>query len=317
RAADLIARYCLSPLCLITQHSVLSTLLHHHVDQFSRNDDYFRDRAPVDSRFDFAIRKRKLLQLIIARTDIRKHAPAQLTVDLNSNLEFVLACQLFAVLGPRLVRQTMLVPAVLPQLLRNVRRERSEHAYQRLYCFLCNKDICFRRPSRGVNRLIERVDLVRQLHQARHTSIQMKAFVKVLRDGTDDLMRSSAQRALMFDRLARGNRPLVRGYPAVPLVNNSPNALQISCGAFEAGVRPLLILLRRTREQYKQPQRIGALTVDHLNRIHRVLLRLGHLFDGADHYLLTAQQTGLVFGDLLWKQPAVVIAPERLLQNHS
>src|SRR5437879_5108916 len=117
----------------------------------------------------------------------------------------------------------------LPQFFGYVGGEGSEHRYQGQECFA--RDICI--PLVGgcgfFDRLIESVDLVRQLHQRRDASVQVQPLFKVLGYRADYLMRTATQLALMALKIILVDRSAVRpGNPVLPLVSNSPDSLQVS-----------------------------------------------------------------------------------------
>src|SRR5437867_13124745 len=135
----------------------------------------------------------------------------------------------------------------------------------------------------------------------------MQTLLEVLGYRTDDLMSAAAQLSLMVLQLVLiDRRRLHAGNSALPPVSDSPDALEIPCRSLKPGVGPFLIFLRRTCEQDEQTQRISTVDVDHLDRIHCVLPGLRHFFNAPSNHLATANDAGLLLGDLLGKQPLVL-----------
>src|SRR5712692_7852036 len=106
----------------------------------------------------------------------------------------------------------------------------------------------------------------------------MQPFFEVLRYRADDLMSSTAQRALGVLKIAMVDRCAARfSNTGLPLVRNTPDSLQISCCPLKTSVRPFFVLLRRSSKQHEHAQRVGAIDVYHIDRIYGVILRFGHL----------------------------------------
>src|SRR5882724_1070769 len=103
----------------------------------------------------------------------------------------------------------------------------------------------------------------------------MQPFFEVLGYRANDLMCATPQRALMVLKIVLVDRcAACSGYVALPLVRNTPNALQISRCSLKTGVRPFFVLLGRPCKEHKHAQRVGAIDVDHLDGVYSVILRL-------------------------------------------
>src|SRR5208282_3656652 len=87
------------------------------VHQFLRHDDGLDDGLPVDHLRDARVGKRSLFQFFLAKPVIDQNFAAQFAVDLNDDLELLLAREVLAIFRPSYGQNAAGMPEHLPELL--------------------------------------------------------------------------------------------------------------------------------------------------------------------------------------------------------
>ena len=102
----------------------------------------------------------------------------------------------------------------------------------------------------------------------------------------DRVVRLSAKRLLGVRVVGRRGR---RPEHARPVVDDTPHAEQEAEAAFKARVAPLDVFFRRRHEHHVEPQRVGAVFLEHRVGIDDVALRLRHDVAVLEHHPLREQ----------------------------
>ena len=102
------------------------------------------------------------------------------------------------------------------------------------------------------------------------------------------VFRRSARSASFRSRSA-GLRDAFAADRVGDLIDEPPDARQEAEASLEAGVGPLDLLLGRRHEHHVEPQRVGAVLLDHVVGIDHVPLRLRHDLPVLEHHALRQQ----------------------------
>ena len=187
----------------------------------------------------------------------------------------------------------------VPHLFGRVRRERRDHQDQRVDRLAQHGDgrqsldpagRWFAAPRPAVHGgFAERVQLVDELHQRRHRGVQVHPLFDVARHAADRVVRLPPERLLGVGAVGTALGDALAADGLRPVIDEPPDAHQEPEAALEARVAPLDFLLRRRDEHHVQPQRVGAVFLQHVVGIDDVALGLRHHGAALEHHALRQQ----------------------------
>ncbi|KAF1858399.1 hypothetical protein Lal_00014910 [Lupinus albus] len=251
--------------------------LHHDVDQFTGDDDDLLRRA-----FDELLRglRRQRGGFDGGLVGILRHLdrPAQLAVHLDHQLDLGLFQRGRIHFRPAHVQDVAVLARVaqrLPQRVRDVRRDRVQHAQEDRQAFRDHGVAC------RAFRQLRRLQGIEHLHARRDDRVVLDA-LEVVVGLLQHLVHFAAQRLLRFVQGARLLASQRGGHALALRISERPHAAQEAARAFHARFRPLQRLLRRRGEHREQAGGIRAVLPDLRLRVDAVVLRLRHLLGAAD-----------------------------------
>ena len=251
---------------------------------------------------DVLVALRNLDDLGLLRFGRDRDLAAHLAVHLHRNLEHVGFEKGRIRDGPGVVRERLLVPEPLPQLLGEMRRERRQQQHERL--------------GRGARHLRPFVRGVRQLHQRGDRRVEAHR-LDVLGDLRDRLVHEAL---LLARRLGVGHAgalpPSSASLPAI----KPPDPVQEPVRALDAARVPRLHLLERPHEHLVEPERVGAVARDDLVGIHDVAAALAHLVGARldrDLGVVAQHEPVALLLDELLGHPLAVHRELELAEDHS
>lgn len=223
---------------------------------------------------------REGLHLLFSGGGRDRHLVFDLAVDLNDDLQ--LAGGHFGLIrrGPGGFGKRRFVAAQLPQLFRDVRRERKQELENGVDRFLGN----------FIVQSWIQIKSVHQFHDRRNGRVEAEIRFDVFGDARDGHV------ALAFQILGAHAVAVFRlafdGFADREL----PHAVHKTPHAADLGVGPFQLLGGRGREQDKQAAGIGPVFADHVRRVDHVAARFGHRGAAERHHALGEQRRERLVG---------------------
>src|SRR5476649_440928 len=254
------------------------------VDQFARHYDHFADRQAFGKSQHVFVDPCSRLDVFTAGAGWHINLATQFAVDLDYQLQRVLYQRAVILYRPTGVDHRATVAQAAPQIMADVRRDRSQQQDDRFQAFLYQRAVLF-------GRLRCFFQHVHQRHHLSDSGVEFVVLAYVLA-GLADGQVSAAANGFLF--IAQGRHvQLARQALADMGVRQAPDALEETVRAFDAGVGPFGAHVGRRGEHHEQAAGVGAELVDHRLWVDAVVLGFGHLLGAADFH---RQAVGLQLG---------------------
>src|SRR5471032_432972 len=254
------------------------------VDQFARHYDHFADRQAFGKSQHVFVDPCSRLDVFTAGAGWHIDLATQFAVDLDYQLQRVLYQRAVILYRPTGVDHRATVAQAAPQIMADVRRDRSQQQDDRFQAFLYQRAVLFGRLR----------CFFQHVHQRHHLSdggVEFVVLAHVLAGLADGQVSAAANGFLL---IAQGRHvQLARQALADMGVRQAPDALEETVRAFDAGVGPFGAHVGRRGEHHEQAAGVGAELVDHRLWVDAVVLGLGHLLGAADFH---RQAVGLQLG---------------------
>src|SRR5438552_8711162 len=244
------------------RREVGESLFHHDVHQFARDVDLLHDLLACNGGGHFFIPERAGENEFFGRIGGHDNAAAQLAIDLHRNLDLFFLGEHGVVLWPWSLQQISLFTEHFPEFVCQIGSEGVQQEYK--------VTLHHGQKRRGdcvlSNRFFSAVQYVHQLHDGRDTGVEMPASLEVVADAFDGLVQ------LALDGTCCGRQ--LRGYRSAPIRmtglrvahDTTIDPPEESLDALDAGVLPIEVAFRGSREQHVETCADGAVAGDHFIR---------------------------------------------------